>query len=157
MQGNYLALPFPDGTIDMVTFMLAPDDANEAYRILKPGGYAIIERTGERDKENIKKYFGRDSKGNLRGYRSGLPSGSISKICKKVYKKACFTEIQCINGFWKTWYNTNGLKTLLEETPLIKDYNNVHDKNIFNTIVKKLSTNNGIETTQHRILIIARK
>lgn len=157
MKGDAYHLPFSSASIDVLTYMLAPDDPNEAYRVLKQGGYVIIERIGERDKENIKKYFGKDKKGKLRGYRSELAPGTVAQTCKILYRRIGFKEIEVRNGFWKTWYTKVGLQKLLEETPTIKDYNKKKDLSIVKKIIKELNSLQGIETIQHRVLIIARK
>lgn len=145
IHGDYRCLPFPKASIDMLTFMLAPDDANEAFRVLKPGGYVVIERTGERDKKNIKNYFGLDSKGKPRGYRSDMPVNGVSKAYKKIYNDAGFTKVDCVNGFWRTFYSINGLKMLLETTPLISNYNENKDRVSFNKVVKELKRKKGLK------------
>lgn len=157
VQKDKLApLPLADESIDMVTCMLAPHDALEAYRILKPGGYLIMERVGERDKENIKRLFGKDAKGP-RGYRSEMEPGAIVKLHQEDLTAAKFINITCIDGFWKTWYTPDGLRMLLDETPTVRDYDEGQDASIVEKVISELTTDKGIETHQHRVLVIARK
>lgn len=157
MEGDVYHLPFFSASIDVLTYMLTSDDPNEAYRVLKQGGYVIIERIGEHDKENIKKYFGKDKKGKPRGYRSELAPGTVAQTYKTLYRKIGFKEIEVRNGFWKTWYTKVGFQKLLEETPTIKDYDKKKDLPIVKKIIKELNSPQGIETIQHRVLIIAKK
>ena len=82
---------------------------------------------------------------------------NVVRVYCKVFRQIGFKEIEVRNGFWKTWYTKVGLQKLLEETPTIKDYDKKKDLSIVKKIIKELNSPQGIETTQHRVLIIARK
>ena len=50
-----------------------------------------------------------------------------------------------------------GLILLLEQTPTIRNFNRETDSDALQRIKDKYNSHQGIETTQNRILIIARK
>lgn len=154
-DGNNLSLG--DSTADMVTYMLAPHNAKEAYRILKPGGIVIVERTGELDKRNIKELFGKDATGKVRGHNAELEVNSVATSHEKDFQNAGFRNIEWYNGFWNTWYSIEGLKVLLRETPTIREYDETSDQEIVKRVETELMTDNGILTQQHRVLVIAKK
>ncbi|HHE64425.1 MAG TPA: class I SAM-dependent methyltransferase, partial [Bacteroidetes bacterium] len=46
VRGRCEKVPFVDDIFDVVTCMVAPHDTGELYRVLRPGGYAILEKVG---------------------------------------------------------------------------------------------------------------
>jgi len=121
IEGKSERIPFESNYFDIVTCMVAPHITAEVHRILKPNGYAILEKIYEKE-------FGE-----------------------------LFSEVSVQNGFWRTYYTMSGLVLLLEQTPAIRGYDTKNDIEILDKIKRKYSTARGIETTQNRILIIARK
>lgn len=156
VNGDAVRLPFKDGTFDMVTFMLSPHNAYEAGRVLKPGGYAIVERVGERDKYKLKKLFGSDKEG-YRGFRCDLPEGQLVKEYSRDFAEAGFSQVEVKDGWWKTWYTREELIRLLQETPTIRGFNVKGDASILDEAEQKFGTPLGIEVVQHRILVVAQK
>lgn len=149
-------LPFCNNSFDLVTVVLVNGyDAAEIYRVLKPNGYAIIETIGERDKHNIKLEFGRDELG-LRGQLSDLSENVVAEKNKTRFE-ALFSEVSVTNGFWKTYYSIEQLTQLLSLTPTIRNFDINKDQSFVDNINNKLGTDMGIETTQHRVLVIAKK
>jgi SAM-dependent methyltransferase len=148
-------LPFEDESFDIVTAMVAPHDTTEVYRVLKPGGYTIIEKISDRDKWNFKVPFGNDEKGP-RGQFSYYEKGERVKEFREEFLNF-FSELEIRNGFWKTYYSVQGLYMLLEETPTIRNFDKERDRHIVEEIAEKYKTEKGIETTQNRLLIRARK
>ena len=155
IEGKSERIPFESNYFDIVTCMVAPHITAEVHRILKPNGYAILEKIGDRDKWNFKQEFGSDDKG-YRGQFSDLPDGERERIYEKEFGEL-FSEVSVQNGFWRTYYTMSGLVLLLEQTPAIRGYDTKNDIEILDKIKRKYSTARGIETTQNRILIIARK
>ncbi len=149
------SLPFQDNSFDFVTVMLAPHNAAEIYRVLKPGGYAILETIGERDKHELKLKFGY-ADNQLRGQLSNLKENTVKEVAEKEFR-ALFSNVTVQNGFWKTYYTREGLELLLEQTPTIKDYNRTLDAAALTQVCEALKTAKGIELTQHRVLITSKK
>jgi SAM-dependent methyltransferase len=148
-------LPFSNECFDVVTAMVAPHNTAEVYRVLKPGGYTVIEKIGDRDKWNLKVPFGEDEEGP-RGQFCYYQEGEREKQFRDEFSKL-FREVSVRNGLWKTYYSLGGLLILLEQTPTIRNFNKEKDWPIVQELAEKYMTEKGIETTQNRILICARK
>ena len=155
IDGNAQKIPFADNCFDIVTSIVAPHDINEMYRVLKPSGYLIIETSGDRDKWNIKQEFGLDKNGP-RGQLCELLEGEKARNYERDLKKI-FQSVSVRNGFWKSYYSIEGLILLFELTPAVRGFNRNTDSETLKRIEDLYSTQNGIETTLNRILIIAQK
>jgi ubiquinone/menaquinone biosynthesis C-methylase UbiE len=148
-------LPFDDEYFDVVTAMVAPHDTAEVYRVLKPGGYAVIEKIGDRDKWNLKLSFGEDEQG-LRGQFCYYQEGEREKQFRDEFSQL-FNNVFIRNGFWKTYYSLDGLFLLLEETPTVRNFNRIEDGIIAENFAKIYMTDKGIEINQNRLIICATK
>ena len=148
-------LPFNNDSFDIVTAMVAPHNTKEVHRVLKQGGYAIIEKVGDRDKWNFKVLFGDDSQG-MRGQFGEYSQGDREKEYHTEFSNL-FNSVIIENGFWKTYYSIEGLILLFEETPTIRNFDKIIDMSVLQQIEEKYMTERGIETTQNRILIQAEK
>jgi SAM-dependent methyltransferase len=155
VDGRAEELPFEDSSFDIVTCMVAPHVTLELHRVLRPNGYAIVEKIGDRDKWNFKEEFGSDSTGP-RGQLSDLPSGERARIYEEEFGRL-FSEVSVQNEFWKTYYSLEGLLLLLAQTPTVRNFDAEVDGEALQRIQRKYATPKGIETKQNRILIIARK
>jgi ubiquinone/menaquinone biosynthesis C-methylase UbiE len=149
--GSAKTLPFPDNSFDIATVMMAPHDAKEILRVLKPGGHVIIETLGEMDKRQLKDFFENDTK--LRGQLSERPQGS-SKILYQTDFSSLFDNLSITEGFWKTYYSKEGLLALLQSTPTVSKFNLESDNKAFEKAVFELPKKDDlIILTQHRLLI----
>lgn len=155
INGLAESLPFEDQAFDIVTAMVAPHDTSEVHRVLKPGGHAIIEKIGDRDKWNLKVLFGQDGNG-LRGQFCDYDEGEREIEFEEEFSRL-FTEVSTKNGFWKTYYSVEGLILLLEQTPTIRSFDREKDYRVVEKIAEIFMTEKGILTTQNRILVTAKK
>ncbi|MBI2344277.1 MAG: class I SAM-dependent methyltransferase [Deltaproteobacteria bacterium] len=155
MTGTCDALPFVDNSIDVVTALLAPHNAQEMHRVLKPGGWAIVERVGDRDKVNIKQYFGSDAEGP-RGQLLHYEVGTRAVMMTEEFQ-GCFSHATARNGFWDTAYTMGELLVLLAHTPTIRNYVLPHDQPYVDAIQASLVRDGKIRTTQNRVLVVAQK
>ncbi|MGW0515803.1 class I SAM-dependent methyltransferase [Crossiella sp. NPDC003009] len=153
--GRAEQLPFPDASFDLVTVMLAPHDTSEISRVLRPGGRAVLEKIGDRDKSNLKTEFGADEHG-LRGQFADLAAGERARGYEEEFA-GFFDQVQVRQGFWATYYARAGLELLLEQTSTIRGFDPVADKTVIDRICQRWATGRGIRTTQNRILIQAWK
>jgi len=147
-------LPFKDNSFDIVTCMVAPHKTSEVRRVLRPGGYAILEKIDVRDKFNLKEEFGFDEEGP-RGMFSEMQPGQRAKEYEVEF--STFSEAVVTQGFWTTYYTLEGLALILEQTPMIRNFDRIRDQGALERIQQTHSTPHGIETTQNRILIVAKK
>ena len=157
VNGRAENLPFPNSYFDIVTAMLAPHNAEEIHRVLKPEGVAIVERVGDHDKHKLKKLFGKDEKG-WRGYL--YTDDENSTPMKDIYTaefSRFFRNVTVQNGFWKTYYTPKNLIKLLKHAPTVRDFNKDTDQEFIETAIKEFNTEKGIEIIQNRLLICASK
>jgi SAM-dependent methyltransferase len=160
-QADTNNLPLPDQSIDIITYMLSPPNVKEAWRVLKPGGWVILERVAEDDKLEIKSPFGEDDEGP-RGFRVGLPPGKVANdLCmqfSEVESGAGFEFVNVRSGKWQTRYTKEGIIELLTHTPTVRDFDPKKDRAIIRRMFRKRTAPEGfITATQHRVLLIARK
>jgi SAM-dependent methyltransferase len=147
-------LPFPDGSLNIVTSMVAVHDTQEVARVLGPNGIAVVEKLGDRDKWNLKLAFGSDEYGP-RGFLSELPEGARIDLLRRDFGEH-FADVKIVTGKWKTYFSLEGFTRLCEQVSLIRDFDRVRDSHILTRIEREFMTPQGIETSQQRILIIAR-
>jgi len=155
VRGHAGQLPFQDASFSIVTSMMSFWDEREMFRVLQPGGYAIVETSGNRDKENIKRLFGQDEQG-WRGQRIDFDDGELQKVYQQRFS-AYFKDIKIREGSWRTHYTYEGIIALLTETSTVRKFDKIADSKALAEIVNKFTTENGIESEQQRILIIAKK
>ena len=137
VNGQAEELPFEDSYFDLVTCMVAPHTTTEAFRVLKPNGYAILEKIGDRDKANLKEEFRPDTNGP-RGQLSSLSAGERARIYEEEFGKL-FSQVSVQNRFWKTYYSPEGLLLLLGQTPMVRNFDEVADKEALLKIQRKYS------------------
>lgn len=155
VQGFAEYLPFSDNQFDIVTVMLAPHVTSEIHRVLKPGGYAIVEKIGANDKAELKKYFGEDAQG-WRGYLYPDAAAKRTKQYQKEFDQI-FSDVQCKDGTWNTYYSYEGLCLMLEQSPTIRNFNREQDISILQHYQQQYFSTKSIAVTQNRVLFIARK
>lgn len=151
-------VPFKDQTFDIVISRRGPATAtkkflNEVYRILKKDGILLEITIGEKDKENIKMIFkrGQNYSGLIRNIKE-------MKRKKALLKVVGFKDIEITETNSKEYYETvKDLIFLLQNTPIIPKFDIKKDNKKLEIIKKTLSTNDGIKTNSHRIIIQARK
>lgn len=148
-------LPFADESFDVVCSFVAPHNAQEILRVLRPGGIAIVEKIGDRDKANIKELFGCDSRGP-RGQFMGLRENEREQLLEEEFRRL-FSKVQVRVGKWKTFLSREGLIDLCENTNTIRGFNKRKDAAAIDQVTLRFGTMQGIETVQHRILIVACK
>nr|WP_052478274.1 class I SAM-dependent methyltransferase [Kibdelosporangium sp. MJ126-NF4]CEL17353.1 FIG00996192: hypothetical protein [Kibdelosporangium sp. MJ126-NF4]CTQ91420.1 FIG00996192: hypothetical protein [Kibdelosporangium sp. MJ126-NF4] len=155
VAGQAERLPIQDQACDVVTVMLAPHSASEVSRILRPGGTAILEKIGDRDKWNVKSAFASDSQGP-RGQFADLAEGERAQLLRDELAEH-FADVEVRHGFWKTYYTRQALELLLDQTPTVRGFDRQADKPTLDRLFLDHHTDRGLETTQNRLLIIARK
>lgn len=148
--------PFPSGYFDMVANMLAPHNAKEEFRVLKPGGMVVMERPGEGDKRNAKLMFGSDDQGP-RGYLCDIIEGGLANRYEEDFKKAGFAEVTVREGQWGTYYTRDGLIKVISGARTVRNFDVDKDAAVIDEIEREFTTPRGIRLVQHRILLTARK
>ncbi|OXM83187.1 class I SAM-dependent methyltransferase [Paenibacillus rigui] len=145
-------LDFPDGFFDLVTCRHSAFDANEAARVLRPGGYFLTQQVGERDKWLLKQAFGR-------GQHLDTQAGALLQKYKEELSAAAFRELEILEWDTVEYYESvDDLSFLLAHTPIIPDYGQMEgDAACLARFVAEHSTPQGIRTNAQRFMLIARK
>jgi ubiquinone/menaquinone biosynthesis C-methylase UbiE len=152
------SLPFNNETFDVVISRRGPVTAGkeflkEAYRVLKKNGILLEITIGERDKENIKMIFKRGQNYDclIKGIRE-------AERKRKLLEGVGFKEIKIKEVNCEEYYQTiEDLIFLLENTPIIPNFDVKKDYKKLEMIKRSLSTNTRIKTNSHRIIIQAIK
>ncbi len=150
IAGYAQQLPFKSESFDLVTEMLAPHDNAEVFRVLKPKGHAILEKTGEEDKKWLIDFFGQD-----RFYFKDCADRTKNFYIQDA--KNIFSKVQFEEGSWKTVYTYDELIVLLEQAPIVKNFNKINDADILARIKKDYCKNGKVILTQQRYLLTVEK
>ncbi|MGA3020969.1 MAG: class I SAM-dependent methyltransferase [Candidatus Micrarchaeales archaeon] len=164
---NAIELPFKANTFDIITEQRGPITsieqqggiatseriAKEMFRVLKEKGVFFAIGIGERDKENIKRVFGR---GQFYEYlidgrkRSEEMAGMLNKIGFSKMKVKEYDTLEYFATF-------DDLVLRLSGRPIIPNFNMDEDKEHWAYIQKQFSENKGIRTNSHRFILRATK
>lgn len=144
-------IPFLDKSFDVVSCRHAPFYVKEVFRVMKPGGIFITQQVGEKDKQNIKKIFGR-------GQSFGEKAGTLMNHYVKELKYSGFKIIRRgIYNATEYYANMEDMIFLLRNTPIIPDFDTKNDEKNLRKLEKKYGSKKGIKTNSYRFIIIAEK
>lgn len=151
------SVSLPDESFDVVLDRHAPVEPDEIHRVSRAGGVFITQRVGSRNTANIQEVFGLDP---------DLVSGSVLGKSHSAEMRAQierFEELGCrveARGEYdvRYWFiDVESLVFWLKAIGLRPGFDvNRHWRQV-NEIVKRYGTSRGIETNEHRELLIARK
>ncbi len=141
---------FLDGFFDVVLNRHAPTEVAEIVRVLRPGGVFMTQQVGRRNTENIHSVFGFD------------PTIEWPEDFHDVHTRArAFSEAACevvAHGEYDVGYSFLDVESLvfwLKAVPMPfdpeLDWRQVHE------ILARSSSPRGLETNEHRELLIAKK
>ncbi len=151
MTGN--ALHFPDATFDVVLNRHAPVHVDEIVRVLRPGGVFLTQQVGPRNTANICALFGCGPDGK---YRSD-PAQSISALTESFRARGC-TIIGQAEYDVRSWFkDIESLVFWLKAIPLPEDFDVEKHWPQVDRIVAEFSTPRGVESNEHRHLLVVRK
>jgi len=143
-------LRFPDASFDVVLNRHAPTVVAEIVRVLRPGGVFITQQVGRRNTENIHSVFGFD------------PTAEWPEDFHDVHARArTFSEVGCevmTHGEYDVGYRFLDVESLvfwLKAVPM--PFDPELDWRRVREIVARCSNPRGIETNEHRELLIVRK
>lgn len=140
-------LPFKDEKIDVVMCEYSNYEKTEVQRVLKPGGYFVLNQNGTANlKEFLHTYMPFGMKGSWDAYScAGTLEGIGMRIIEKIedYGTIRFHSIQSLRNYF------------LKHTP---DFADVNKYQIFYMkALKAIKDNHFYEMTTHRFLIVAQK
>jgi len=146
------SLQFPDGTFDVVLNRHAPVCVEEIIRVLRPGGLFITQQVGERNTHNICSVFGcgpggkyeRDPSQEMGALSEGFERLGCKRFTQGEYDVRCwFIDLESF-VFW------------LKAIPIPEDFEVERHWRKVAEIVGEYSTARGLETNEHRELLIVR-
>lgn len=155
VQGDGLNLPFYDCTFDVVITRLADYSVEEAYRVLKKGGYFIEYGLGPHADKEIAEFFPE----RIEEESFFFPETKEWKkeVCESVENAHFF--VNSIEDYQeKDYYQSEeDLMDLIEMVPLVKDFDREKDRKIIDDLSKKYRGENGIEITWHYYVVEAQR
>lgn len=146
-------LTFPSASFDVVLNRHAPVEATEVARVLRSGGLSITQQVGAGNTANICAVFGCTPGGTYTSDPTQTPealrAAFIDASCRIVAEaeydvRAWFLDVESLL-FW------------LQAVPLPEGFAIERHWRQVDTIVGVYTTGRGIETNEHRTLLIVRK
>ncbi len=148
-------LPYPDNHFDVLTCIVAHQTPSEFHRVLKPCGWVVCEQFGEEDKRSVADCFGSDEQGG-RGIFADYDKGELVEEHRREYQKY-FSEVNIRIGRWDSYLSYEGLVLLLEQVPLVRNFDKHRDEVGLRRVRETLMKERGIHVFHERVLIEARK
>jgi SAM-dependent methyltransferase len=148
-------LPFANGAFDLAYSRRGPasDDRHnlaQALRVLRQGGAFMEISIGERDKENIAEIFGR---GQMLGFQ-----GKVSAVKSRWLREVGFGDVVARDYMATEVFHTiDDLIVRLMTAPIIPSFDVKRDGRFLERVEEQCSTERGIESPVHRVVLTARK
>ena len=155
VRGDGNNLPFKDRSFDLVVGKLAPHKSRESFRILKKGGWYIIQMSRRFNCwKEVEDVFGD------RAYSMIWSQGWISKTSGEHLERLIsvgFTDVQEKHFLVKYYYTLDQIIKQMEFDPIVKDFNKEQDMPKLMELKQKYSTDKGICITSDPLILLARK
>ena len=147
-------LPFENEYFDIIFSSRGPLSANidfmkESFRVLKKGGLMVEETIGEKDKLELKKFFGRGQNYPIQETRLESVQKLLNQSEMKLIESKSFI-------FYQLYPSIDKVIETLDRAPIIPDFDKIKDKLILEDINNKLN-NKGIKLSDHRLIWVAKK
>ncbi len=154
-KGDAGQLPFANESFDLVYSRRGPASENrhnlsEVLRVLKSGANFMEITIGERDKHNLAEIFGR---GQMLGFK-----GQVSTAKKRWLEETGFKAAWARDYLGtEVFHSLNDLIVRLSTAPIIPSFDIERDGSFLEVVRAECTTERGIETPVHRVVLIARK
>lgn len=147
------ALQFPDAAFDVVLNRHAPVCVEEIVRVLRPEGIFITQQVGPRNTQNICFLFGCGPGGEC----ESDPFQDMDKLIEAFQQNQC-TVIACAEYDVRYWFcDVESLIFWLKAIPIPEDFEIKKHWQKVDRIITEYRTSKGIETNEHRKLLIVQK
>lgn len=150
---NSKALQFTNAEFDVVLNRHCSVDVGESYRVLHPGGFFITQQVGGRNTQNICALFGCGPGGQYEQY----PSQGVITIAEAFRQRGC--RVVCTAEYdVRYWFlDVESLLFWLKAIPIPQDFDiKIHWRQV-GQIITEYRTPKGIETNEHRELLIVQR
>ena len=153
-------LRFPEGTFDVILNRHAPVFYDQVVRVLRSGGYFITQQVGGRNTQNVFDAFGWGSNGEYwRRFfaERGMPFQDVTMLRKLFPEVGC--RIVTYDEYNARYYfeDVESLIFWLKWSPLPEDLDPDRHYRQVNELIEHYRTARGIETNEHRELLIVQK
>jgi ubiquinone/menaquinone biosynthesis C-methylase UbiE len=146
------ALPFVDATFDIVLDRHAPVFMPEFARVLRPGGLFITQQVGGRNMQSIFDAFGWGS--NAKQWGQAQTFGAIKSAARASGLKTLRAEEYEVEY---ALADIESLVFILTYVPFPEPFDPVCHVAGVNRLLAESADEQGIKTTEHRVLLVARK
>jgi len=146
------ALQFPTATFDLVLNRHSVIVLDEVLRVLRPGGYFITQIVGHRNTANILAAFGWTSASFGEGWWT-----SASNLADQFRRRGCHVRALAEYDVPYWFCDVESLVFWLKAVPLPEAFNVERHWQGVNRILEECRTERGIETNEHRELLIVQK
>jgi ubiquinone/menaquinone biosynthesis C-methylase UbiE len=154
--GDGLRLPFSACSFDIVINRLAEYSVHEAYRVLRKGGYFIEYGLGPDADREIKEFF--QDRIETDCFCIPRVKGKWKdEVCEEVVDVGFAIESIGDHREEEHYRNEEELMDTIEMVPLVKDFDRSKDRGIVEALAEKYRGKNGISTTWHYYVLMARK
>lgn len=156
VEGDGVHLPFSNCSFDVVITRLAEYATQEAFRVLRQGGYFLEYGLGPDADKEIREFFpDRIEKENF-FFPKDLSEWK-QEVCRPVLE-AGFAVSSIDEYREKDLYtDTVTLVDIIEMVPLVTDFNRKKDKHTIEELADKYKDEGGFSTTWHYYIIVAQK
>jgi SAM-dependent methyltransferase len=134
--------------------------ADEVARVLKPGGVFVSQQVGGRNSQNIFDVFGWGSNGDFwRRYNRehGIRDGSMALAEVEFQDLGCRVLERRDSDVKQYFLDVESLVFFLKSAPLPEDFIPEQHVTKLNDYLEKHTTDRGIETNEHRELLVIQK
>jgi SAM-dependent methyltransferase len=151
MRGE--ALQFSDDAFDVVLNRHCSVDVRETFRVLRPGGYFITQQVGARNARNICDLFGCGVGGEYEPELFQDLSVLVGAFRQLGGRVVCAAEYDV--RYW--FLDVESLLFWFRAVPIPEDFDlGIHWRQV-NHVITEFSTPHGIETNEHRELLVVQK
>lgn len=153
-------LDVPAESFDIVLNRHGPVFTQPIVRALRPGGYFICQQVGGLNGRNIFRMFGWDSGGDYwRAYwdRHGFAHQDVTALSEIFPRLGCRVVATGSYDVRSVFLDLESLIFHLQSVPLPEDFDLEHHGELVLRFIAENRTAGGIETNEHRELIIVQK
>jgi SAM-dependent methyltransferase len=145
-------LRFSDSEFDVVLNRHSVAAVDQIVRVLRPGGYFVMQEVGQRNLGSICSLFGCGPGGEY-----GQESQNINVLAQAFRERGCrvICRAEYDVGYW--FLDVESLIFLLKAVPIPEDFDIERHWQQVNHIITKFSTPKGIESNEHRELLIVQR
>lgn len=151
VYGDACAMPFQDGTFDVIYNRRGPSFYNEYARILKNNGFYVEIGIGEKDAMTLKQIFGR-------GQNYGEWQNSRLNKDTAEFKKLGFDIIFAKDFIYSELYaSREQFELFLEGVPIFEDFDTVKDSSLLQEYYSTHTKDGQVGLGRHRVVYVIKK